>query len=97
MKRLHNIHKSKKLLRVSLEYDEVNDAVQSIKITGDFFIYPEESLDKLESSLVGARLERDPIKQKIDLWLRDSEVYGFDSVSLTEAILRSVERDELQV
>jgi len=87
MKRASNTYKSKKLIRVSLEYDELNNKIHLIRITGDFFLYPEESLDKLEANLVGTILEKDSIKQKIKNCLDDSEVFGFDSESMTEAIL----------
>jgi len=87
MKKVTNTYKPKKLIRVSLEYDELNNNIHLIRITGDFFLYPEESLDKLEASLIGTRLEKNSIKQKIENCLHDSEVFGFDSESMTEAIL----------
>ena len=87
MKKARNTYKSKKLIKVFLEYDELNNTIHSIKITGDFFLYPEESLDKLEANLIGTRLEKDSIKQKIENCLSDSEAFGFDSESMSEAIL----------
>jgi lipoate---protein ligase len=44
-------------------------------------------LETLEAGLIGTRLDRETIKQEIDNCLKNSEVYGFDSTSLTEAIL----------
>ncbi|MFQ5941488.1 MAG: lipoate protein ligase C-terminal domain-containing protein [Nitrososphaerales archaeon] len=87
MKKASNTYKSKKLVKVSLEYNEQNNIIHSIRITGDFFLYPEESLDKLEADLIGTRLEKYSIRQKIEYCLNDSEVFGFDSESMTEAIL----------
>ena len=87
MKKTHNIYKSKKLIKVSLEYDEDSKIINSITITGDFFLYPEETLDELEVSLIGTKLVKDDIKQKIEKCLNGSEVFGFDSESLTDAIL----------
>jgi hypothetical protein len=87
MKRAHNLYKSEKLIRVMLEYDETENTINSITIAGDFFLYPEEALETLEADLIGKKLERDILKQEIDNCLRNSEVYGFDSTSLTEAIL----------
>ncbi len=87
MKRAHNVYKSQKLIRVMLEYDETENTINSITIAGDFFLYPEEALETLEADLVGTKLERDTLKQEIDNCLKNSEVYGFDSISLTEAIL----------
>ena len=70
-----------------LEYDETENTINRIIITGDFFLYPEEALETLETGLIGARLERKTLKQEIDNCLDNTEVYGFDSASLTEAIL----------
>jgi len=90
MKKVKNVYKSKKLIRVFLEYNERSRTIHAIKITGDFFIYPEESIEKLEGSLVGSKLERDIIRQRIDVALKNSEVFGFDNESITEAILGCV-------
>jgi hypothetical protein len=87
MKRAHNVYKSQKLIRVMLEYDETENTINSITIAGDFFFYPEEALETLEADLIGTKLERDALKQEIDKCLKNSEAYGFDSTSLTEAIL----------
>ena len=87
MKRAHNVYKSQKLIRIMLEYDEAENTINQITIAGDFFLYPEEALETLEASLIGIRLNRETLKQEIDNCLKNSEVYGFDSTSLTEAIL----------
>ncbi len=42
--------KGGKLVGVSIEYD---DRIRSIRILGDFFIHPEESLYKMEKALIG--------------------------------------------
>ena len=59
----------------------------SIAITGDFFVYPEEKLDELELNLIGTELQRDAIMNKIEKCLVGSEPFGFDSQSMTNAIL----------
>ena len=87
MKKVHNIYKSKKLVKISLEYDEDSKIINSITITGDFFLYPEETLDELEVNLIGTKLGKDEIKQKIEKCLNGSEAFGFDSESMTDAIL----------
>jgi hypothetical protein len=87
MKRAHNVYKSQKLIRIMLEYDETENTINWITIAGDFFLYPEDALETLEAGLIGTRLDRETIKQEIDNCLKNSEVYGFDSTSLTEAIL----------
>ncbi len=87
MKRAHNVYKSQKLIRIMLEYDETENTINWITIAGDFFLYPEEALETLEAGLIGTKLEKETLKQEIDMCLKNSEVYGFDSKSLTEAIL----------
>jgi hypothetical protein len=87
MKRAHNVYKSQKLIRIMLEYDETENTINWITIAGDLFLYPEEALETLEAGLIGTKLEKETLKQEIDNCLKNSEVYGFDSTSLTEAIL----------
>jgi lipoate---protein ligase len=87
MRKAHSTYKSEKLIRIMLEYDEIENTISSITISGDFFLYPEEALEILEANLVGKRLEKETLKQEIDNFLKDIEVYGFNSTSLTEAIV----------
>ncbi|HEY3526633.1 MAG TPA: lipoate protein ligase C-terminal domain-containing protein [Nitrososphaeraceae archaeon] len=94
MKKAHNIYKSKKLIKISLEYDEDSKIINSITITGDFFLYPEETLDELEVNLIGTKLGKDEIKQKIEKCLNGSEAFGFDSQSLTDAILGCLKEEQ---
>ncbi|MDW0167748.1 MAG: lipoate protein ligase C-terminal domain-containing protein [Nitrososphaeraceae archaeon] len=94
MKKAHNIYKSKKLIKISLEYDEDSKIINSITITGDFFLYPEETLDELEDNLIGTKLGKDEIKQKIEKCLNRSEAFGFDSESLTDAILGCLKEEQ---
>jgi len=87
MKRAHNAYKAQKFLRITLEYDETKNTINSVTIAGDFFLYPEEALETLEEDLIGTKLQRDTLFQEIDKSLRNSQTYGLDSISLTEAIL----------
>jgi lipoate---protein ligase len=87
MKRANNVYKSQKLIRVMLEYDETENTINSVTITGDFFLYPEEALETLEAELIGTKLQKDILQEVIDKCLKNSQAYGFDSTSLTEAIL----------
>jgi len=87
MKIAHNMYKSQKLIRIMLEYDEMQNTINQIRIAGDFFFYPEEALERLEIDLIGRKLEREALKQEIENSLGKTEVYGCDSKSLTEAIL----------
>jgi lipoate---protein ligase len=90
----HNTYKAKKLIKVSLEYDDPSKVIHSITITGDFFLYPEETLDQLEDNLVGTRLDREAVRETIEKSLKQSEAFGFDSVSLTDAILGCLAKEK---
>jgi lipoate-protein ligase A len=94
MIRVRNTYKSEKLIKILLEYEEHTKMINSIKITGDFFLYPEESLDELEVNLIGTKLEQDAVKQKIEKCLNYSEAFGFDSESMTDAILGCIKQEQ---
>lgn len=85
-----SVYKSKKLVQISLSYDEKNHEIHSIKITGDFFLYPEDSLEMLETNLIGVKVDRNILRKKIEESLIDSQTFGFDSESLTEAIIQCI-------
>ncbi|MGB7952978.1 MAG: lipoate protein ligase C-terminal domain-containing protein [Candidatus Nitrosopolaris sp.] len=103
MKKCHNIYKSTKLIHVLLGYTEraptQDRIINSITITGDFFVYPEESLNQLEASLIDTKLEKYHVRQKIQRWLRgtQTQVFGFDSESLTKAIMGCLDNDETKI
>lgn len=93
LKTARNIYKTKKLIKILLEYNDQEDSkkiINSIKITGDFFLYPEESLEYLEAQLKGTMLDKDKLKEKIDKCLKNSEAFGFDTESMADAILGCV-------
>ncbi|ASA77333.1 lipoate protein ligase C-terminal domain-containing protein [Thermococcus sp. 5-4] len=49
-------HKAKKGL-IRIEFDERDGIAEHVKITGDFFMHPEETVQELERELEGHRLE----------------------------------------
>lgn len=94
LKTARNIYKTQKLIKILLEYSDQEDSkkiINSIKITGDFFLYPEESLEDLEAQLKGTLLDRYKLKEKIDKCLENSEAFGFDTESMVAAILGCVD------
>jgi len=56
-------YKAKKLIRVTAEL--VGGEVRDLMLSGDFFIIPEDGLSRLESALIGARLDRDFILKRV--------------------------------
>ena len=94
LKTAQNIYKTQKLIKILLKYNDQEDSkkiINSIKITGDFFLYPEESLEYLEAQLKGTLLDRYKLKEKIDKCLENSEAFGFDTESMVAAILGCVD------
>jgi len=81
-----SISKPGKLVKIELAYIQKSMIIKKIKITGDFFLHPEETIEKLEESLVGVKLEKKYLKNKIESVLKNSEFYGFDVNSLSNAI-----------
>src|SRR6476619_6081602 len=94
MIKAHNLYKSKKLIKISLEYTDNKKIISSIRITGDFFLYPEETLDQIEASLIGKKMDRNSIKETIEKCLSYSEAFGFDSESLTAAIVGCLQNNK---
>ncbi|MDP2841736.1 MAG: lipoate protein ligase C-terminal domain-containing protein [Candidatus Methanoperedens sp.] len=79
--------KEGKVVKVEVDCDEV---IKDIKITGDFFIHPEEILDEIEKSIIG--LERSAsietitsnIKSRIED--RDVQMIGISPESIAMLI-----------
>jgi hypothetical protein len=78
-----------KIVKINMSYNQESQLIHSIKITGDFFIHPEEVIEKLEYGLCGIKLEKQYLKNKIQLILENSEFFGFEIDSLTDIILKT--------
>ena len=85
-----SVYKAGKLIKISLDYE--GGEIRKIRIEGDFFIYPEEGREKLELALVGSRLDKAELAEKIDNAIREQkiEAYGFNGEQLSEAIMQAV-------
>jgi len=75
-----------KLLKISFE--KKDDIIQNIKITGDFFLYPEEKITVLEDALTGEKLDKLTIQQELEevILTEKIELFGIDSESIVKAI-----------
>ncbi|NPE09581.1 MAG: hypothetical protein GNW80_14945 [Asgard group archaeon] len=49
-------------VEISIEHNRIT----TLKITGDFFIYPEEALEVIEQELVGIAIDEEQLKNKIE-------------------------------
>jgi len=78
-----------KLLKIFLDYDEKYNTINSISITGDFFAYPEESIEIIEKKLKHAKLNKKFLLNKINSIIKDCniEFVGLNAESLTQGIM----------
>ena len=78
-----------KLLKISLDYDEKNNSISNINIMGDFFAYPEESIESMENELKNTILEKENLIKKINSIIKEYniEFIGLHAEGLTEGIL----------
>jgi len=75
-------------VRVQVEADKIKD----VTISGDFFMYPEDELWKLERSLLGTSVEREKILLKIRQFYEKTNLLtpGVNPEDFTEAVMRGV-------
>lgn len=76
-----------KLLKIFLE--EKEGKISDIKITGDFFTYPEERIERLEQELKGTSLQATALTFRIREFFLNfpTELFGVDEESLVTTIL----------
>ncbi len=84
--------KEGKLVKAEIEYD---GAIRNVKITGDFFLHPEETLEKIEQSMIG--LKKDTSVESMVLNIRrvaeahDAMMIGISPESLALVIKEALE------
>ncbi len=86
-----------KLLRVKMEIENMDEdlVIQSISLTGDFFLHPEDVLPEVEKALVGLPLNADedtymhPIQKVLDA--RGAKFIGVAPLDIAQAILMAKE------
>ena len=78
-----------KLLKIFLEYNEKNNSITSISITGDFFAYPEEAIEVIENNLRNILMNREILIEKISSIIKEKniEFIGLNAEGLTNGIL----------
>lgn len=79
-----------KLIKIFLDYNESLNVISFIQINGDFFVYPEESIQDLEKELVGNPIDRKILYDLIESFIDRNhiEFIGISAESLTEAVMR---------
>ncbi len=62
---VHSLYKAPKgLIRVEADLD--SGILRSVRITGDFFMMPEDSLPALERRLIGIKLGQESVAKAVD-------------------------------
>ena len=76
-----------KLLKISLNY--TNNKIIEIRIMGDFFAYPEEAIEIIETKLIDSYLNRESLLNKINSVIKDNniEFIGLTAEGLTDGIM----------
>jgi len=81
-----------KLLRVRMTVTADNSPViQTLRITGDFFMHPEEAIEDLEQLLTGAPLDETALRERVQTFFAgDVQVVGADVSDFVTALLKAV-------
>jgi len=79
-----------KLLKIVLEPQD--NRIKSIRIMGDFFLHPEESIIELENGLRGAELSEDNLIELVENFLSKPDVIllGATSNDIVKAIFLAI-------
>lgn len=66
-----------------------NGKIENIKISGDFFMYPEEKIEKLEEKLKGIEYKEENIKKALNEFFKEVEVIGADKQHFLKLIMEA--------
>lgn len=81
-----------KLVRARVDY---GISINEVKLTGDFFLHPEESLAEIEESLCG--IDRDLSHEKIAERVKEIvNSHGITLIGLTEDAIAKVVREAIK-
>lgn len=82
------VHKTQGgLIRVSVDAD---DRINYIRVTGDFFIYPETSIEDLETALIGVSIEEDKLLKAVKDFYENIEAMDVSPEDMVEAIKKAL-------
>ena len=78
---------------IKVELELRGCSIERISITGDFFMYPEDALEELERLLVGARLDRETLLERVKEFYKSAGVRTpmVKPEHWVEAIMRAAE------
>ena len=78
-----------KLLKIFLEYNKKTNLIYNLKITGDFFAYPEEAIEVIEHKLKNELLKREILIKKINSVVKENQIefIGLNAEGIADGIL----------
>ena len=81
--------KGGKMVKIKARIEE--GVIKDIKITGDFFVYPEVGVEDIEQAVIGLRRDKEVIKNEIRKVLREKGIrlIGFSEEDVAEMISQS--------
>jgi len=79
--------KNGKLLKCKIELDD--NKIKNIRITGDFFMYPEEKIYELEEILKGIVLDKKKLNEAISKFLENVEIIGASKEDFIKVVLEA--------
>ncbi len=76
---------------IKVELELADDAISQVSISGDFFMYPEDALERLEQALVGVKAERKSLLAAVQRFYNSTGVQTpmVEPEHWVEAILRA--------
>lgn len=77
---------------VCVEVDADSEKTTKVKITGDFFLHPEDALEKVEQALTGVPLsiEETEVVSKVNEALGDASLIGATAEDLARIFKKAV-------
>lgn len=81
-----------KLMKISLDYNKKSNKINKLKITGDFFVYPEEGIEIIENEMENTIIDRDIIYNKIEKIINTNliQLIGLNSDGITKGIMMCI-------
>jgi len=76
---------------IKIELELADDAISQVSISGDFFMYPEDALERLEQALVGVKADRESLLTAVQRFYGSTGVQTpmVEPEHWVEAILRA--------
>lgn len=79
---------------VMVDFDVVDDRLRNVMVSGDFFLYPEETLESINAALEGSpsQARSDELLDRLSQAIPDeAELLGFSPQAVVTAIQRGLQ------